>query len=545
MKIAICQLNPVVGDIQGNCDQILRAAHTAKEAGCDLVVCSELALTGYPPRDLLEREDFIRANLAAKDRLIREISGIGIAFGYVEKNPAPKGPRLCNAAVLAEDGVILSTVTKTLLPEYDVFDERRYFAPGSPAAPVQFRGKTIGITICEDAWNTGDVTMPVPYDIDPVDVIAPSSDILLNLSASPFHAGKIRFRDTIFSGIARRYGIPVVHVNQTGANDMLIFDGASAAYGPDGRLIARAAAFATDAIIVDTETLTGPVRPLPEDDLDRIYEALVLGTRDYLAKCGFTKAVIGSSGGIDSALTAAIAVAALGPENVTTVFMPSRYTDDDNYQDTRELAENLGVKLDTIPIGEAFNAFINMSPLFDAEAHGVTEQNIQARIRGTLLMAYANTLNAIVLTTGNKAEVAVGYCTLYGDMNGGLAVLGDLTKTRVWDLSCRINETAGRILIPRRIIEKPPTAELKPGQTDQDDLPPYAVVDAIVERYIEAHQDAETIIAAGFDREAVEDIIRRIRINEYKRQQAAPILKVTDKNFGYGRRYPIACRIRY
>ncbi|TYT76355.1 NAD+ synthase [Desulfobotulus mexicanus] len=545
MKITMAQLNPLVGDLEGNATKIIEACQSARQKGAELIIFPELTLTGYPPLDLLERKAFISANLAMKEKLIEKIMGIAFLFGYVAINPGSEGPELQNAAVFAKDGKILGEIRKVLLPQYDVFDECRYFAPGKTAEPVLYGGLRFGITICEDAWNSEDIPVQKGYTENPVADIAPGSDILINLSASPFHVDKVRLRDQLFSGIARQYAIPVLEVNQAGANDTLVFDGASTAYDRKGNIIGRAAAFEEDLILVDLEKNTGDIRLLPEREEDQIHRALVTGIRDYLHKCGFTKAVVGSSGGIDSALVLALAAEALSAENIISVFMPGPYTAADNFEDTRLLAENLKIRLDIVPIQQTMEAMAASSSLFDPESHGITEQNLQARIRGTLIMGYANRYHALALPTGNKAEMAVGYSTLYGDMNGGLAVLGDVSKTRVWALSRRINEKAGFALIPERIIEKAPSAELKPDQRDQDDLPDYGVVDAIVAHHVEDLEDAESIIARGYAENEVRDVIRRIQLNEYKRQQAAPVIRITSRSFGYGRRYPMACRLHY
>lgn len=545
MKIAMAQVNPVVGDVLGNAEKIKKSAEEARMQGADLVVFPELTLTGYPPLDLLERPAFVQGNLEAKKRLVEEIKGIGVLFGYVAENSASHGPRLQNAAVLFENGRILAEIRKTLLPQYDVFDERRYFAPGQAAPPILYKGLRLGISICEDAWNDAAPTGKHLYTTDPIAEMAGDSDLLINLSASPFHVDKIHTRDRLFSGIAKKYGIPVIEVNQVGANDSLIFDGASTAYGKRGQVFARAHAFEEDLILVDVKEEKGVLRSFSMESLDQIEEALVLGIRDYIHKCGFSRVVIGLSGGIDSALVLALAAKALGPENVISLFMPGPYTAEENFSDTKNLAENFKVRLDVLPIDASFKVMAEASPVFDPAGHGITEQNLQARIRGTFLMAYANRFDAVALPTGNKAELAVGYSTLYGDMNGGLLVLGDLSKTKVWDLSRRINEKAGFPMIPERIIEKAPSAELKPGQKDQDDLPEYFLLDAIVALFVEELEDEDAIIARGYPREMVRDVLRRIRFSEHKRQQAAPVLRITSKNFGFGRRYPTACRVRF
>ena len=545
MKIAMAQVNPIIGDFDHNFDTMVNYSRRAERMGCDLVVFPELSVIGYPPRDLLEKRDFVRTSLVCLDRLVETIRGIGVICGFADPNPAEAGNDLFNAALLFKDGRRLHTARKRLLPTYDIFDERRYFEPGGAGGVVAFGGHRIGLTVCEDVWNDPDVFARRIYDQDPVkDMVSAGADLIINISASPYYLGKRRFRRLMLGTIARKYGIPVVYVNQVGGNDSVLFDGTSLAFDRAGEVAARGADFTEDLIVFDTETGRGDVHPESGSENEIIHKALVMGTRDYVHKCGFSQAVIGLSGGIDSALTACIAADALGTDNVRTVFMPSRYTASDNFEDTRQLASNLGVAYEIIPIDEIYRSFVNhLGGDLDADDPGVTEQNIQARVRGTLLMALSNRYGHLVLSTGNKSELAIGYCTLYGDMNGGLAVISDLPKTRVWDLSRWINRNGE--VIPTRIIEKEPSAELKPNQTDGDDLPPYEVLDGILKGYVEEGKGAGELVAEGFDRELVADVIRRVDRNEYKRQQAAPGLKVTSKAFGYGRRHPIAQRYRW
>lgn len=540
VRIAAGQINPVIGDFEVNCRKMEEAAKRAKAAGCRLVVFPELAVSGYPPRDLLERRSFIADNLNAVERLMGSIHGIAVLLGYVERNGEPGENTLYNAALLFEDGRVLHKVRKRLLPTYDVFDERRYFEPGGESNPVMWNGVRLGITICEDMWNDKEVFESRKYRVDPVaDLCEQGAELLINISASPFNVGKPAFREKLIGSVARRYKVPVCYVNQVGGNDSLLFDGASLGFHSDGTLAARADSFAEDLLVFEpTEKSPQRVAPAASCVADEVYRALVMGTRDYVTKCGFRKVVIGLSGGIDSALTAAVAVDALGAENVSTVFMPSEYTSSDNGEDTQALAANLGIDCHVVPIAPMFDAFLGASPHFCREEHGITEQNIQARVRGTLLMALSNKTGALVLTTGNKSELAVGYCTLYGDMNGGLAVISDVPKTLVWEISRYINRD--REVIPQRIIDKVPSAELRPDQTDQDELPPYEVLDAILHAYVEQVMAPPEIVAQGFDAAVVADVVRRVEINEYKRQQAAPGLRVTAKAFGCGRRYPIA-----
>ncbi len=542
MKIAISQINPVIGDFKHNCDRIVHFSQEARSRQCDLVVFSELVIPGYPPRDLLEKPDFIRANREALDHLIQQIQGIGVICGYADINPANNENPLFNTAVLFENGQIRQQVHKRLLPTYDVFDERRYFEPGKESRAFFYKGRKIGLTICEDLWNDRDVFQKRIYSIDPVELLVQDgADLIVNLSASVYHAGKHDFRRHMLGCVARKYGVPLIYANQVGGNDSVLFDGASLAFDALGNVTALAMDFEEDMVIADLEHPDcNDIHLVSESQNASILKALVTGTRDYIRKCGFSKAVVGLSGGIDSALTIVIAAMALGRDNVAAVFMPSPYTSPDNYEDTTVLCQNLGISLTTIPIASVFNAFTTaLSPGFRAgAAPGITEQNIQARIRGALLMAISNRDGCLVLSTGNKSELAVGYCTLYGDMNGGLAVISDVPKTLVYALSRHINDQ--RPTIPERILEKAPSAELKPNQTDQDDLPPYDVLDAILKASIEDLKGYDEIVRMGFDPTIVQDILSRIDRNEYKRHQAAPGLKVTSKAFGYGRRYPLA-----
>ncbi|MFW6114806.1 MAG: NAD+ synthase [Thermodesulfobacteriota bacterium] len=542
MKIALAQLNPVIGDFALNTDKIKAAAEKAKGLGSELVVFSELAVSGYPPRDLLEKSQFVEENLAALHSLVQTIKGIGVICGYVDRKPGKAGNVLYNAAMLFEGGNILHTAYKRLLPTYDVFDETRYFEPGSECTPYTYRGHRIGLTVCEDIWNDREFFMKQRYPVDPVErMVDEGADLIINVAASPYYAGKRQFKWDMFRHIVHTYSIPLVYVNQVGGNDSVLFDGISLAYNQDGKLMARARDFEEDMVLYDTVNQQGEINPICQSDTESILSALIIGTRDYIRKCGFSKAVIGLSGGIDSALTAYIAVQALGSDNVLVVFMPSRYTNKDNFKDTKTLAANLEVELVTIPIDAEFDTLLNdLSPVLNDVATEITGQNLQARIRGTMLMAISNKLGYLLLATGNKSELAVGYSTLYGDMNGGLAVLSDVPKATVYEISRFINRDGA--VIPDRIITKPPSAELKPNQRDQDDLPPYEILDEVITAYIEDNKAPDEITAMGFEPSVVRDIIARVDRNEFKRQQSPPGLKVTTKSFGYGRRYPIAQR---
>lgn len=542
MKIAIVQINPLIGDFKRQFARISAACDHARKDGCELAVFPEMVLCGYPPRDLLEQHGFVEANRACLERLMAEVRGIGVICGLVTANPADGGKPLFNTAVLFEEGRLLFQVHKQLLPTYDVFDERRHFEPGQPSRPFAYKGHRIGLTVCEDAWNDKDVFRRRLYALDPVSQLAgEGADLLINIAASPFHMGKRAFRDDLLANLAAKHRVSLVFVNQVGGNDHILFDGASAAFDSQGRVVARCTDFEEDYVSFDTRAGHGEVHAVSASDVQAVLQALVMGTRDYVTKCGFRKVVVGLSGGVDSALVSCIAVQALGAENVATVFMPSRFTSPDNYEDTRQLACNLGIAHSIIPIDAVYADFVKLlRPQAAPDDLTLTEQNVQARIRGTLLMGISNRDGCMVLSTGNKSELAVGYCTLYGDMNGGLAVISDVHKTLVYEI-CRHINRSGEI-IPRRILEKAPSAELKPNQTDQDDLPPYDRLDAILKGYVEEARSADELAAAGHDPRLVADIIARVDRNEYKRHQAAPGLKVTAKAFGEGRRYPLAKR---
>jgi len=545
MKIAIAQINPIIGDFNYNFEKIKCFADKAIELNCDMVVFSELVISGYPPRDLLEKNDFVDANLACLNRLLASIRGIGVICGFVDKNSDNKGKPLFNSAVHFEDGNILHKVHKRLLPTYDIFDESRYFEPGRESVPYPYKGHRIGLTVCEDAWNDEDIFKRRLYATDPVALVVKSgADLVINVSASPFYVGTREFRWNMFGSMARKYGVPLIFANQVGGNDSVLFDGISAVFDKNGNIVARACDFDEDLLVFDSkapESSKDDLHPISNSDTESILKALVMGTRDYVTKCGFSRVVIGLSGGIDSALTACIAVKALGQDNVSVVFMPSQYTSKENFEDTEELAKNLGIVLTRVPIDGIFKEFLRfLSPSFKDNEPGITEQNIQARIRGTILMGLSNKQGSLVLSTGNKSELAVGYCTLYGDMTGGLAVISDVPKTTVYDLARFINRE--KEYIPTRIITKAPSAELKPDQSDQDDLPPYELLDSILKAYIEDFKGADDLVQMGFDKNIVEEIIFKVDRNEYKRYQAAPGLKVTSKAFGYGRNYPIVQR---
>ena len=540
MRVALLQINPTAGDLGGNSARIARAARGAREQGADLAITPELALMGYLPRDLLMNPGFVRRSCEELRRLARELrDGPPLLVGVATRNPADIGRPLFNSAVLLQDGEVGQEFHKTLLPTYDVFDEDRYFEPAPEPGILELGGRRLGISICEDVWNDRDFWHRRRYHQDPIETLTQrGADAILNLSASPFTVGKQLLRESMLGQMAAKYRIPVVIINQVGANDDLIFDGRSAAFDSAGRLFARAKGFEEDVTVVDLEVLAGTIAPDDFTPEAEVWNALVLGVRDYARKTGFPSVLLGLSGGVDSALTAAIAADAMGPEYVLGVMMPSVYSSAGSVTDSEVLARNLGIRTLTLPIATIMQKYEDtLADAFHNRPPDVTEENIQSRIRGNLLMALSNKFGSLLLTTGNKSEMSVGYCTLYGDMNGGLAVIADLPKMMVYRVSrwrnCR------RPDIPETILTKAPSAELRPNQTDQDSLPPYDLLDQILELHVEQCQSAEEIIAQGFDEATVRRVLRLVRVAEFKRKQAAPVLKVTSRAFGTGWRMPI------
>ncbi len=594
MRVALAQINPTVGDIEGNSRLIRESIQKAGDSGAELVVFPELSVIGYPPKDLLLKPAVIRACRQAVEDLAKDCRGIAAIIGHPCPSDNPKGRMLYNAATLCYDGRPQHRRVKSLLPTYDVFDEHRYFEPGPDVQITPLNGLNLGISICEDLWNDRDVVDRQLYHDNPISALAQrGADMFINCAASPFTVGKHALRMRLMREAAKRHGLPVLYCNQVGGNDELVFDGCSCAVGADGELIAQAKDFEADLLVLDVPVgesgrLGEPGEPgepggpgegvgakpqarggarkkmsgaqvgrieVHSEGIASAYHALVLGLRDYCKKCGFKSVVLGLSGGIDSAVCCALAVAALGKENVCGVTMPSRFSSDGSVSDADLLAQNLGVDFHTVAIEPAHNAFEKMlGPIFEGTVPGVAEENIQARARGVLLMAISNKFGSMLVTTGNKSELAVGYCTLYGDMAGGLAVLSDVPKTLVYKLANWINDDPasplrkafGKPVIPKDTITKPPSAELRKDQTDQDSLPPYDVLDEIIERFVEQEQSAKRIVSeTGFDAEMVLKMIRLIDLNEYKRKQAAPGLKITGRAFGFGRRMPIAQRYDY
>jgi NAD+ synthase (glutamine-hydrolysing) len=546
VKIALAQINPTVGDFTGNIEKIVAASRRAVELGARLTVFSELCICGYPPADFLEKPSFLARCRTAVDELgaaTRELPTAVLA-GVALTAERDSGKPAANAAVLLDGGRLLIEQHKRLLPFYDVFDEQRYFAPSRSQQVVELDGVRLAITICEDAWNDKNFWPRRLYNNDPMEeLMRQQPAVHINLSSSPFWHGKRALRRQMLAAIAKRDGIPVLMCNQVGGNDSLIFDGSSLALNEQGELIAQAASFEEDLIVLNP--FDAPILPVTkENDTEAAYHALVLGTRDYVRKCGFQKVLVGLSGGIDSALVAAIAKDALGAQNVLGIGMPSPYSSAGSIDDSRKLAANLGIRFEAIGISGLFEEYTHaLGPLFTGMKTDTTEENIQSRIRGGLLMALSNKFSALVLTTGNKSEMAVGYCTLYGDMVGALAVIGDLVKTRVYAV-CHWLNREGEV-IPQAILDKPPSAELRPDQKDTDSLPPYEVLDPIIEAYVERYETPEQIAQAhGFPLELVQQVVRLVERSEYKRQQAAPVLKVTSKSFGMGRRFPIAVKVQ-
>jgi NAD+ synthase (glutamine-hydrolysing) len=543
VKIALGQINPTVGDFSGNAAKIIDFAQRAKSAGAGLILFPELSVCGYPPRDLVERPSFVARNRGSTERIAAATTGIAVICGLVTPADSDTGKSAMNSAALLTDGKIAFLQSKMLLPTYDVFDEMRNFAPAKSQQLFPFCGNRMALTICEDAWNDKQFWAKRLYTVDPVEsLVREGGNFVLNISASPFWIGKREFRRDMLASIARQHKVPVALVNQVGGNDSLVFDGSSLVLNREGKIIAQGRSFEEDLIYFDSRDLTGEMHEQIQGDEASAYSALVLGTRDYIRKCGFQKAIIALSGGIDSALTAAIAADAVGPENVIGVGMPGPYSSQGSIEDARTLARNLGIRFELLSINPAYEAYRQtLRDVFAGLKEDVTEENIQSRARGMLLMALSNKFGAIVLSTGNKSELGVGYCTLYGDMVGGLAVISDVPKTLVYGLAEYVNSR--RPVIPRASIEKPPSAELRPDQKDSDSLPPYDVLDAVLEDYVEDSHAAERIAAdRGIDIETVRRVIRMVDRAEYKRQQAAPGLKISPKAFGYGRRFPIAAK---
>lgn len=544
MKIAVCQINTTVGDFDGNAAKVLASLKKAKDSGCALAVFPELTLTGYPPRDLLDRHSFFEEAQKTLLKVAQGAQGIVAVVGTILENKQPGNP-LFNAAVAVKDGQVLYTYKKALLPNYDVFDEARYFASATqPQELFQVGDLKVGITICEDIWNVEGVFTERLYHYDPVQELAKHRpDIILNLSASPFHVAKLSVRQKLLKAATVKTKAPVIYCDLVGGNDELIFDGYSMVMSASGELLQLARGFEEDFLVYDTEHPVAKEPPSRISEIETIHQALILGTHDYVKKCGFEKVLIGLSGGIDSALVAVIAVQALGKENVMGVTMPSPFSSKGSIEDSKRLAKNLGIEFQEIPISSLFEeALKDLKSAFGGKPQDTTEENLQARLRGLILMGLSNKFHRLVLSTGNKSEIAVGYCTLYGDMCGGLAVISDIPKVMVYQLAKHVNRE--KEVIPQATIDKAPSAELRPNQKDQDSLPPYETLDAILRLYVEENQPPEKIIKAGFDAAVVKDIVKKINQNEYKRRQMAPGLKVTTKAFGMGRRIPIAQKFK-
>jgi NAD+ synthase (glutamine-hydrolysing) len=543
VKIALGQINPTVGDFSGNRNKIVEFSRRAQASGAGLILFPELSVCGYPPRDLVERPSFVAHNRESVEQIAAETRGIAVICGLVTPAHSETGKSAMNSAALLQDGKIAFLQSKMLLPTYDVFDEMRNFAPAKKQDLFPFCGNQMALTICEDAWNDKLFWPKRLYTVDPIEaLVREGGNFVLNISSSPFWIGKRELRRDMLASIARQHKVPVALVNQVGGNDSLVFDGSSLVLNREGEVISQGRSFEEDLIYFDSKELTGDLHEQIEGEEASVYAALVLGTRDYMRKCGFKQAIVGLSGGIDSALTAVIAVDAVGAQNVIGVGMPGPYSSPGSIDDARSLAKNLGIRFELLSINGAVDAYRQtLREVFAGQKEDVTEENIQSRARGTLLMALSNKFGAIVLSTGNKSELGVGYCTLYGDMVGGLAVISDVPKTLVYRLSRYANSR--HPVIPEATLEKPPSAELRPDQKDSDSLPPYEILDAVLEDYVEDAHSAERIAAdRGFDIEVVQRVIRMVDRAEYKRQQAAPGIKISPKAFGYGRRIPIAAK---
>lgn len=542
MKIGLAQINTTVGDLQNNGERILDAYGRLQAEGADIVVFPELVITGYPPRDLLFKQRFVPDNLATLEAIAAKTGDIPAVVGYVEPNPSESGRHFYNSVAICSNGKVQATGRKCLLPTYDVFDEDRYFEAAAEPLVTEIAGQRVAVTICEDIWTLSEVSARPLYSHSPVDTLENQAlDLHINLSASPWQIDKAQLRQTLISETSKRLGCPTVYINAVGGNDELIFDGRSMVSDADGEIICGLFGFREELRIADLDIPQPLVPSFEQTELQDIEDALVLGLRDYVYKCGFRKAIVGLSGGIDSAVTAALAVKALGKENVLGVGLPSAISSDHSKNDARDLAANLEIDFHMVPISDIVNACETaLSPLMADTEKDVTEENIQARARGLLLMALSNKFGALLLTTGNKSELSVGYCTLYGDMCGGLAVISDLPKVKVFELARHMNRDGE--IIPVNTIEKPPSAELRPDQKDEDSLPPYDVLDGILKAYVEEGKSADDIVALGYEPEVVKDIVRKVDLNEYKRKQAAPGLKLTPLAFGVGRRIPIVQR---
>ncbi len=544
MKIGVLQLNSTIGDYAANRDKLVAAYERACAGGAEFVIAPELFLCGYPPRDLLLRSDFVEANLAVVAEVAAKVGTVPLCVGYVDRNPTRPGRPLTNCAGVLQGGKMVWSQIKSLLPTYDVFDEDRYFEPAKSNAVFEFKGRKLGITICEDIWNDEDFWSDRLYRRDPIkDLVAAGADLMLNISASPWHAGKEKTRLEMLQRVARDEKVPLVQVNLIGANDELIFDGHSVALNRQGEVLAMAKGFAEEVFVVEVDGHAPAIKPQFAVPEELLFRALSLGVKDYVTKCGFKSVVLGLSGGIDSAITAVIAVDALGADKVMGVSLPARYSSSGSLTDAEALAKNLGIRYEVIPIEPPFKAMEGqLAKVFAGTKPNEAEENIQSRLRGVTLMALSNKFGSLVLTTGNKSEMAVGYCTLYGDMCGALAVIADVFKTDVYKVSRWINRE--KVLIPTDSITKPPSAELRPNQKDQDSLPEYDMLDAILQHYVVEHLSKAEIIARGFPAAVVNDVINKVTFTEYKRRQAAPGLKVSPRAFGMGRRIPIAQRFR-